>query len=268
MILGLASAKHAPGVTTTALALALAKSGDGPVTLVEADPAGGDLAARLGLQSSRGLVGLAAAARRECSAELVDAHLQPVDSSVSVLVAPPWASRAAAALDVVASPLATALVEEGAEAVCDLGRLDQHSPALPLARQADLLVLVARPTVAELAHVVTRAPELAELGPPLGLVLVGSAAAWQRSRYPAEAVAEELREVVDVLGAVAFDRGGAQLLERGELGRRAARSALVSSARALAESIGAWSGDRAPTARPATLADGLVSPRVVTEPSS
>lgn len=66
-VVALCSAKHSPGSTTLALALACAATEvDEPLPLVvEADPAGGDLAAHLGLPVSPGLVGLAAAFRHE-----------------------------------------------------------------------------------------------------------------------------------------------------------------------------------------------------------
>jgi len=53
----IAGGKGSPGATTLALALAL--SDPEPVTLVDADPDGGDLAAWLGLSATPGFVSLA-----------------------------------------------------------------------------------------------------------------------------------------------------------------------------------------------------------------
>ena len=67
-LVAVASVKGAPGVTTTALALAAAwpAAVDGGVrpVVVEADAAGGDVAARLGLPHAPGLLDVAVAARR------------------------------------------------------------------------------------------------------------------------------------------------------------------------------------------------------------
>ena len=60
----LCSAHGAPGVTTTALTLAGVWPKNRQCLLVEADPSGGVVAARFGLQDSPGLASLAAAARR------------------------------------------------------------------------------------------------------------------------------------------------------------------------------------------------------------
>ena len=48
--------KGAPGASTVALALALASGRERSVTLVDADPDGGALAARLGFAATPGLV--------------------------------------------------------------------------------------------------------------------------------------------------------------------------------------------------------------------
>ncbi len=64
-LIAVASAKGSPGATTLTLALGLARPPARGCLIVEADPDGGSLAARLGLSYEPGLVELAAAARRE-----------------------------------------------------------------------------------------------------------------------------------------------------------------------------------------------------------
>ena len=89
MLVSLASAKGAPGVTTSAHVLA----GVWPrsVILAELDPAGSDLLYRASgqdgrpLDPERGLVSLAAAQRRDPTADLHD-HLSVIDGGLQVLV--------------------------------------------------------------------------------------------------------------------------------------------------------------------------------------
>src|SRR6266566_1751510 len=111
-LIALASVKGSPGVTTTCLALAAAWPGKRRL-VIEADPAGGDLGPWLGLPPAPGLTGLAAAARHAGSI---------------------FASLAAGPETVIA----------------DCGRLDPGSPALAVAAQAEVTLLMVRPRVSEL----------------------------------------------------------------------------------------------------------------------
>src|ERR1700683_5256933 len=82
----LISASGSPGVTTTALALAL--TGPRPVIVAECDPGGGDILAGLfagHLAAPRGLLGVAFEAGRgqAASAAELSSHLVPLDESGS-----------------------------------------------------------------------------------------------------------------------------------------------------------------------------------------
>src|SRR5581483_1729364 len=115
--IGLVSPKHAPGTTTAAVALALA-AGDGAL-VVEADAAGGDIAARAGLPLEPGLLTMAAAGRHGGSA----ASLRPqcLPSGVDAVVAPTSPDQAAAALGAIADRLVSATRHR--DVVCvDCGR--------------------------------------------------------------------------------------------------------------------------------------------------
>jgi MinD-like ATPase involved in chromosome partitioning or flagellar assembly len=101
-LVAVAAAKAAPGVTTSALAMAAAWPAGRQVLLVEADPGGGDLAARFGLAAEPGLVSLAAAARRQIDSALVGDHAQKLPGGLGVLVGPPGPEQAAAALGMLA----------------------------------------------------------------------------------------------------------------------------------------------------------------------
>ena len=201
-LVAVAAAKAAPGVTTSALALAGVWPADQQVLLVEGDPGGGDLAAHFGLAAQPGLVSLAAAARREVDREvdsvLVAEHAQALPGGLGVLVGPPGTEQAAAALGMLAPAVVAGLDGlDGVDVVADLGRLDPGSPALGLARAASLLVLVVRPRLAELQHLAHRAAALRPECRALGLVVVGT------GPYPAEEIAAALG--VEVLATLPAD---------------------------------------------------------------
>jgi MinD-like ATPase involved in chromosome partitioning or flagellar assembly len=89
MLVAFASAKGSPGVTTTAAALGSVWPAD--VVVADMDPAGGDLALRLRapqerpLDPERGLLSLAAAARRGLEPGEIAAHTQTTDGGLDVL---------------------------------------------------------------------------------------------------------------------------------------------------------------------------------------
>ena len=89
MLISIASAKGAPGASTSAHVLAAVWPR--PVALAELDPAGSDLVYRtrsrdgLPLDSDRGVVSLAAAIRRDPAAPL-RGHLALIEGDLPVLV--------------------------------------------------------------------------------------------------------------------------------------------------------------------------------------
>lgn len=113
--------------------------------------------------------------------------------------------------------------------VCDLGRLDAGSASLGLFKAADLILVVTRPLLADIAHVAEEIELLSRLGSPVGLLLSSEPGAGRRGRYPAAEVSATLG--LEVLGSLAWDPKGVAAL----VGHRAAlkRSALVESARSL-----------------------------------
>lgn len=229
-LVALCTAKGSPGATTAALALASTDAFRDTALLVEADPSGGDLASRLGFAADPGLASLAAAGRRQFSAELVEHHSQRV-AGVDVVAAPAGASSARSALHVLGPGLASALrALAGRVVICDLGRLDAESASVELARSADLVLVVTRPVLADLAHLAEEGSWWARLGPPVALVLSGEPGAVRRERYPADEVSSALG--LEVLGTLAWDpKGVAALVGQG---REVRRSALVQSAQSLA----------------------------------
>ena len=84
-----AGGKGAPGASTVALALALASGPERSVTLVDGDPDGGALAARLGVAATPGLVSLSAAARHGFRPELIGLHTQHIRPGVEFIAGNP-----------------------------------------------------------------------------------------------------------------------------------------------------------------------------------
>lgn len=224
----LASAKGSPGVTTLAAAMAATWPNGRGLLVAEVDPAGADLATRLDRPGSPGLVSLAAAARRELSAELLDDHLQdlPGRGGIRLLAGPVAADQAAAALHTLGGRLARVLAGRKEDVLVDCGRLDPGTPAAELAAAAGLLVAVVRPTVADVHHLTTRLASL-HLPVPVAVVVVGD-----RPYKPAE-VASAVGAAL--LGEMPFDPRAARALGGdGPTGRGLQRSQLLRAARALA----------------------------------
>lgn len=163
-VIGFAAAAGSPGVTTCVTALAARWPDHREPLVVEADPSGGDLVARLatldgdtvGLADTPSTVQLAARCRAGIADTVLLEHLQrlPGPGEVRVLVAPPGSYAASTAIGALAGGgLAERLAAlDGFDVLIDLGRLDPSSAAQPLARQAEVLVLVARPSLEAVRH--------------------------------------------------------------------------------------------------------------------
>jgi hypothetical protein len=161
MLVAVAGTKDSPGVTTVAFGLACLWRARGPVLLVEADPDGGVLAARLGIPQEPGLATLAAAGRHEVSASLLASHAQAGAVAAALIVAPSAPSHARAALRAVADGLSRSIAGlVGTTVVIDLGRLDAESPSLPLAGVAGQILFLTRPTLEGADALAVRLAEL------------------------------------------------------------------------------------------------------------
>lgn len=249
-MLAVTSAKASPGVTTLAVALAATwppSVGAGRALMVEADGDGGSLAARLGLGWEPGLVGLATAGRRSLDGEVVMAHTQSVGERLAVMCGPPAAQQAQAALASVAGRLADRLAAFEGVVVVDVGRLGPLSPALPLARAAQLCLLVARPRLDEVQHLASRSRTLVDAGCTVGLVCVGD-----RPYDPVDAAASAEIELIGVWAddprtaqALAEGRAVDRLLRRSALWRTAAELSTV-----LAERLTASAREEPPSSPP------------------
>lgn len=147
MLVAICSAKGAPGVSSTALTLAA--SWPRPVILLEADPAGGDLAYRCRAASggpvfaTPNLVTLAAAVRGGVPSRRVLAeHAQVLGCGVH-LVQGVTAPAQVRGLGRLWTALAEASTASDVDVIADLGRLDRAGGPLPLAEAADCVLPVA-----------------------------------------------------------------------------------------------------------------------------
>ncbi|MDA8072377.1 MAG: hypothetical protein M0Z82_12470 [Actinomycetota bacterium] len=232
-------------VTTLVLGLAAtwpARAG-GPgrrVLVVEADPAGGTLAASAGWPAEPGLVSLAAAARRGAEPSLVFEHCQHLPGGAAVLAGPARGDQAKSAL-VMLAPLLGRLGELDADVLVDCGRLEDTSPVLGIFERAAQSNRAAQGDRASRAVLVTRG-RLSDLqavaswleahpaGTGGGLVVVGD------GPYPDTEISEALG--LPVLGHLPWDPGTPDaLVAFGASDRRLRMAPFVRAARTLAERL-------------------------------
>jgi hypothetical protein len=200
---------------------------EGPVTLLETDPDGGDLAARLGVATKPGLVTLAAATRHGFAAVELKNHLQSIAPNADLLAAPSSPEHASSALTAVGPFLAT--LDPTPTVIADVGRWKPRSPAADLVSASAAVVLVVHPTVEGVAHARWQFEDLSR---HCHRVLV---ACRGERPYRTEEVAGAIGAESAV--AVPFDRHGAATIGAGTL-RRQRRSPLMRAARSISECIG------------------------------
>jgi hypothetical protein len=160
-LIAIGSLNGAPGVTTTALALA-ATWPEAPLpTVVECDPSGGDIAARWRLRSRPGLTDVAAAAAEfgASDPEALEEGVQTIEvcgAQLRVVCAAPGGAGVRSALPTIAAPGAKVLNRPDAWTITDLGRLDWGSVSWPLVAAADATLLVVEGSLAGVAHLRSR----------------------------------------------------------------------------------------------------------------
>ena len=173
-----------PGVTTTALALAI--TWPRPVVLAECDPAGGSVLPGLwhahATVGSAGLLRHALAAQhdpRAAAAAILDGAL-PLDQA-----GPPSRFVLAAAPDPLAGrqiaatwpTLAASLATAAPDVIADAGRWDGDRAIAPLLAAAATVLMVLRPTIRASAAARPRLAALAQqLRPADGVIVVGAGA--------------------------------------------------------------------------------------------
>ncbi|WP_232836026.1 hypothetical protein [Actinocorallia populi] len=264
-LIALAADKGAPGVTTAAVALGAVWPR--PVMVAECDPAGGDLVYRLPgehgmLDPARGMLSLATEARRGLRPEQIAPHTQRLVGGLDVLVGLTNAEQSKG-LDWLWSPLGRSFaILPGVDVLADCGRLGPGSSPLDLLREADLVVLVTHATLEHVAHLRERVSQLSADLPQqraqIGVVVVADPRGYRGSLTEVERVLAQSKLPAAVLGGLAYDPKGAQML-RGEWGGRLDKSLLIRSARELAGNL----MQRPVLERPAPSA---ANPAVVADP--
>jgi hypothetical protein len=248
-LIAVAADKGAPGVTTTALALAA--TWPRPVLLAECDPAGGDLVYRLGsasggrLDSRCGLLSLAVAARRGGPATQVWEHAQKLRGGLDVLVGVTSAEQGGG-LDPLWGALGQVLAAvPQADVIADCGRLGPDGPYYDFLARATITVLVVRPNLAELVRLRDRARAVAARGDPggrMGLLVVAERRATRRVVAEVGQTVAHGDSPVSVLGVIAYEPKDAKRLRRGLAGRLG-KSALLRTAREAAGQLERWLSD-------------------------
>lgn len=252
----LASAKGAPGVTTTVAALGHVWPTAVDPLVVELDPSGGDLTGRFGLASEPGLVTLAARSHRCGGAIDLLAHAQRV-RGVRVVPAPPGraAGRAASLL---ASGLGKALTRlaRDTDVLVDAGRIDGTGLDGPsgtgVLAAADFIAVVCRTAATDLAQAASAVAELRESGRPAALVPIGISREVDSAR---RAVA------VPVVGFLPEDPRGADVMAGAPVRPwLLERLPLVRAARGLADKLSAEIRGAAPAMAMQPTPEPLVEP--------
>ena len=208
-------------VTTFAVALAATWPDEAPV-VVEADCAGGDLAARHWLPDSPGVTTLATQSRAGNVNVNVEDHIVRMPCGVDAVLAPAGRGPATVAVGLLAEADAATWAKQR-PTVADLGRLEPGAPSAGLADLADIVLILTAGDEASLLR-------LAEADLPrhrAQIVLVG------RTAYSSAEIGD--RTAMPVLGAVPWDTRAAAILSGAQQPRRGwTRRGLPAAARAIA----------------------------------
>ncbi len=239
----LTSANGSPGVTTTALGLAIAWPR--PTVLIEADPTGARAIAagyfRGGeLPNDATVVDLAVSHRQGTLVEDLPGMLVNVPGTQVQLLSGPVRHNQARGLDSLWEPLAAALKDldrNGQDVIVDAGRLGLDGSPLRLVLAADLALLVTRSTLPALVAATSWANTLREsfnraaAEPSLGAMVIG-----QGMPYTPREITKVLR--IPVTATVAWDPTSAEVFSRGtKPPRKFESSNLSKSLRASVEAI-------------------------------
>jgi hypothetical protein len=230
-IFALVSAGGSPGVTTTALALAL--SWAGPVIVAECDPGGGSvLAGALGghVPGGTGLVEHAIEAGRNpaAAAASLTGRLVPLDTDRTRMVLPGLSDpRQAVALASAWPAVASTLAAQACDVIADCGRLDAgDGQPLAVLRAASTVAVVVRPT---LRQAWAARPRIEMLDQLLGGTSRVALLVTGPGRHPAKEIADALG--VPVIAVLPEDVRSAGVLSEGRQRRRFDSGELLTAAR-------------------------------------
>jgi hypothetical protein len=246
-LIAIGADKGAPGVTTTALALAAVWPR--PVLLAECDPAGGDLVYRLPaldggrLDPRRGVLSLAVAARRGMQSNQVWEQTQKLHGGLDVLTGVTNAEQGAG-LNLLWGPVGKMLAGiPQADVIADCGRIGVDGPHYDLLAEATLVVLITRPVLGEIIRLRDRVAAVAAAAGKRGrrgfAVDVVVVADQKRFKITLGEVAHALGQgnvPARIVGAIADEPKSAEML-CGEWGGRLDKTLLIRTAREIAQHL-------------------------------
>jgi len=258
-LIAVAADKGAPGVTTTATALATVWPR--PVVLAECDPAGGDIVYRLPgahggrLDPRRGLLSLAVAARHGLEPGQVWEHAQRLRGGLDVLAGVTNAEQGSG-IEPLWGPVGGLLATlPGADVIADCGRLGPDGPHYELLAAAAIVVLIIRPSLGEVLRLRDRVAAVALAAgrrggrePRIGVLVVAERRGYRRALAEVSHAVGGANSPVGLVAGIAFEPKSAQRL-RGEWGGRLDKSLLIRTARDAAAQL---AGEGQPTARPSS----------------
>ena len=276
----IAADKGAPGVTTTALALAAVWPR--PVLLAECDPSGGDLVYRFpaadgsALDPRRGLMTLAVVARRGLQPRQLWEHTQKLSGGLDVLTGVINAEQGAS-LGTLWGPLGELFAAlPGGDVIADCGRLGADGRPYDLLSRASAVLLVTRPSPGDVIRLRDRA----------AAVTAAASARGRRGLTPAVVVIAEQRTLrataaevghalaqgnvsATVLGGIAADDQGAELM-LGQWAGKLDKTMLIRTAREtaqqLAASLAGSRDDAGPQAAPPQRPNPATAPQYPAPP--
>ncbi len=262
MLIAVAAGKGAPGVTTTAVALAAVWPR--PVLVAECDPAGGDIVYRLPgaggdrLDPRRGLLSLAVAARRDLQPAELWTHAQKLRGGLDVLLGVTTAEQGAGLEPLwgAVGRLLSGLPQ--ADVIADCGRLGADGTYYDLLAHAAAVVLITRPSLGEVVRLRDRAAAVAHAvrqrggAARVGVLVVADHRGFSRELAQVSQVLGR-DSAVRVLGGIAFEPRSAELL-RGEWGGRLDKSLLIRTAREIAGQLAGQPAAASASARGAARA--------------
>lgn len=230
-IIALASCTGAPGVTTTAVATAVALTTTDAIepVLVELAVSGGVIASQYDLPVEPGLTSLALALGGE-PPELLDHAQELPGGGLPVVMAPASGSKTAKLVEAKADELARFLSSTPATVIADCGRLTGDGGHLPFLQRASLIGILVTPSREAFQLAATVIAELNDrVGArlPVGWVLAGECP-WSHDELIGQ-------YRLPVLCQIAADPVGAEAVAG--LRRLKRRSPLARSARSFADDL-------------------------------
>jgi hypothetical protein len=225
-LIAVAADKGAPGVTTTATALAAVWPR--PVVLAECDPAGGDIVYRLPgthggrLDPRRGLLSLAVAARHGLEPGQVWQHAQRLRGGLDVLAGVGNAEQGSG-IEPLWAPVGDLLARlPGADVIADCGRLGPDGPYYDLLARAAIVVLVIRPSLGEVVRLRDRAAAVAVAAgrrggrrASIGVLVIADRRGYRRALAEVRQAVGGANSPVGLVAGIAHEPKSAQRL-RGE----------------------------------------------------